>query len=333
VISQSLHAKKLADIVNGLVSDFDKYVVKYNLTKIDTIGDAYIVVAWLLSGDKNDSTLDEKRIEINNTHRCLDMLKVADGILSCLAEHREKTGIDLHGRIGVATGDVISGMLGLLQPRFCVVGEAMCRAADLEQSGVKGAVHCSPEFLQFVTGEHCSVMHRTSFNANVYSTVPNFKIGRARQRSAAIIRSMEKQGRLLRQQNMFAAAPAASSEEINPISPVRLTSVSTLGSPSIDMNGNFLSCYGHKQYLRRSIDEYGLLVMCGTSSTVLNNSDWLTSVPKVTRGAPAAAVQNKPDQVTPDDDTVTHTEQTLQQIMQKAANDVERLSFDVIVPA
>jgi hypothetical protein len=76
-----------------------------------------------------------------------------------------------------------------------------------------------------------------------------------------------------------------------------------------------------------------MLVMCETSSTVLNNSDLLTSVPKVTRGAPAAAVQNKPDQVTPDDDTVTHTEQTLQQIMQKAANDVERLCFDEIVPA
>jgi class 3 adenylate cyclase len=317
VISQSLHPKKLADIVNGLVSDFDKYVVKYNLTKIDTIGDAYIVVAWLSSGDKDDSTLDEERIEIINTHRCLDMLKVADGILSCLAEHREKTGIDLHGRIGVATGDVISGVLGLLQPRFCVFGEAMCRAADLEQSGVKGAVHCSTEFLQFVTGEHCSVMHRASFNADIYSTatnskiystVSNFKIGRMRQRSSAIVRSMEKQRRLLRQQNMFAAAPAASSEEIKSIPPVRLTSFSTLGSPSIDMDGNFLSCYGHKQYLRRSIDEYGLLVMCGTSSTVPSNSGLSASVPKVSLGEPASAAKNKSDQVTPDDDTVTHLE-------------------------
>jgi class 3 adenylate cyclase len=337
VISTSLNPTKLADIINGLVSDFDEYVVKYNLTKIDTIGDAYIVVAWLLSGDEEDSTFDEERIEIINTHRCLDMLKVADGILSCLAEHREKTGIDLHGRIGVATGDVISGVLGMLQPRFCVFGEGMCRAADLEQSGAKGAVHCSTEFLEFVTGEYSSVMHRkASFNAELrfeYSTVANSKIGRMRKRSAALVSRMEKQGRLLTQQNMFAAAPAASSEEIKPIPPVRLTSFSTLMSTTIDMNGNFLSCYGHKQYLRRSIDDYGMLVMCGTSSTVQSNSDWSTPVPNASRGAPAAAVQNKPDQVTPDDDAVTNVEQTLQQIMQKAANDVERLGFDVIVPA
>jgi hypothetical protein len=213
----------------------------------------------------------------------------------------------------------------------------MCRAADLEQSGAKGAVHCSTEFLQFVTGEYSSAMNRkASFNAELrfeYSTVTNSKIGRMRKRSAALVSRMEKQGRLLRQQNMFAAAPAASSGEIKPIPCVRLSSFSNLVSTSIDMNGNFLSCYGHKQYLRRSIDEYGMLVVCGTSSTLMSNSEWLTSVPKASRGAPATAVQKKSDQVTPDDDTVTHTEQTLQQIMQKAANDVERLCFDVIVPA
>jgi class 3 adenylate cyclase len=315
VISTSLHSTKLADIVNSLVSDFDEYVVKYKLSKIDTIGDAYIVVAWLLSGDEDDSTLDEERIEIINTNRCLDMLKVADGLLSCLEEHREKTGIDLHGRIGVAIGDVISGVLGLLQPRFCVFGEGMCLATELEQSGGKDAVHCSTEFLQFVTGEHSSVMHRSaSFNAELrfeYSTGKKAKIGRMRQKSAAIVSRMEKQGRLLRQQNMFDAAPVASSEEIKSIPCVRLSSFSNLVSTSIDMNGNFLSCYWHKQYLRRSIDEYGMLVMCGTSSTVLSNSD----------------------KVTPNDDTVTHVEQLIQQIMLKPANDVERFGFDEIVRA
>ena len=37
VISQSLHPAKLADIINALVSDFDKYVVRHKLTKIDTM--------------------------------------------------------------------------------------------------------------------------------------------------------------------------------------------------------------------------------------------------------------------------------------------------------
>ena len=164
-------------------------------------GDAYIVVVWLLSSDETDSTLDEEEIEFTNTNRCLDMLKVADGLLSCLEEHREKTGIDLHGRIGVATGVVISGVVGLLQPRFCVFGEGMCLAAELEQSGAKDAVHCSTEFLQFVAGDHSVAIHRKpSINAELlleYST----RMGRLRQESTVIVSRMEKEGKLLRQQN------------------------------------------------------------------------------------------------------------------------------------
>ena len=105
-----------------------------------------------MSGDEDNCRLDDERMATVNQNLCLDMLKVADGLLSCLEEHREKTGIDLHGRIGVATGVVISGVVGLLQPRFCVFGEGMCLAAELEQTGAKDTVHCSTEFLQFVTG-------------------------------------------------------------------------------------------------------------------------------------------------------------------------------------
>ena len=47
-------------------------------------------------------------------------------------------------------------------------GEGMCLAAELEQSGTKDTVHCSTEFLQFVTGEHSSVMYRNaSFNTEL----------------------------------------------------------------------------------------------------------------------------------------------------------------------
>ena len=52
--------------------------------------------------------------------------------------------------------------------------------------------------------------------------------------------------------------------------------------------------------------ECGMLVLCWTSRTVLSNSDGSTSVPEASRGAPAISIQNKSDQVTPDDDTVTH---------------------------
>ena len=44
VLSQAMAPVKLAEVINQLISSFDELVMGRNLTKIDTIGDAYIVV-------------------------------------------------------------------------------------------------------------------------------------------------------------------------------------------------------------------------------------------------------------------------------------------------
>jgi hypothetical protein len=337
-------------------------------------GDAYIVVVWLLSADVTDSTLDEEEIEFTNTNRCLDMLKVADGILTCLEEHRKKTGIDLHGRIGIATGDVISGVLGLLQPRFCVFGEGMCHAAELEQAGVKGSVHCSNEFLEFITGQHKSTTQRNaSFSAELrFEVSKSIKVSSPcksaliRRKSAAVVRRMEEQGRLLREQKSMTAAPAASRGEFNPIPPVPRFSPSidtgTFGlATSINKDGNFPQFNTrpyHEQYLSRSMDEYGTLlvmrgmpVMRGTWSTVRSKLDCSTSVPKLLQHESDQVLpgstsvpkllqhesdQVLPNQVLPDENTVTHVEHLLRPIVETTANNVDRQAspgFDEIVPS
>ena len=317
-------------------------------------GDAYIVVVWLLSSDESDSTLDDEEIECTNTNRCLDMLQVAEGLLTCLEEHRRKTGIDLHGRIGIATGDVISGVLGLLQPRFCVFGEGMCHAAELEQAGEKDTVHCSNEFLEFISGQHKSAIQRkASYSAELrFEFSKSTKVSNAcknallRRKSAALVREMEEKGRLLRQRNSMTAAPAASSEDFKAIPPAplfspstRLSSSGTFGlATSINKYGNFpqfITCPYTEQYLSRSIDEYGTLlvmrgipVMHGTSSTVLSKVDCSTSVPKF--------LQHESDRVLPDDNTATRVEHLLGPIVQTTANDVDMQTspgFDEIVPS
>ena len=117
VLSQSMGATKLANLINDLVSEFDKCVIEHGVTKIDTIGDAYIVVGWL--SPNTEPNLETARF---NQRKCRDMLILANFILSGLITHREKTGVDLHGRIGIAVGNVVSGVLGRLQPRFAVFG-------------------------------------------------------------------------------------------------------------------------------------------------------------------------------------------------------------------
>jgi hypothetical protein len=132
-------------------------------------------------------------------------------------------GIDLHGRIGIATGDVISGVLGRLQPRFCVFGEAMSQAAELEESGIKDAVHCSTEFLECITRNeqtHCN--HSESFSAEIAfhqqsQTLQKAKCSNNRVRSnhrkgVAVVERMLQVGMLHVQQNMMLAQPTGGAE-------------------------------------------------------------------------------------------------------------------------
>ena len=157
LLSQQHEPKRIADIVNALVCDFDDCVLGSigHMIKVDTIGDAYIVVDWLTSGDLGN-------LSGNNQHNicnlCLyfDVLIVANNLLDVLARFREEKGIDLHARIGIGTGEVISGVMGRLQPRFCVYGEAMNEAAENERQGLADTVHCSQDFFDIITRDLCS---------------------------------------------------------------------------------------------------------------------------------------------------------------------------------
>ena len=48
-------------------------------------------------------------------------------------------------RVGVHTGSVVTGIVGNLKPRFHVFGISVLRAEEMESTGKRGAVHCSPE--------------------------------------------------------------------------------------------------------------------------------------------------------------------------------------------
>jgi len=56
VLSQTVSPMELAETVHLLFSDFDEAVMELKLFKVDTIGDAYIIVGWL-HGSQDDQRL------------------------------------------------------------------------------------------------------------------------------------------------------------------------------------------------------------------------------------------------------------------------------------
>jgi class 3 adenylate cyclase len=147
-----------------LFSEFDRAVTGRNLFKVDTIGDAYVIVGWLHKSNCPSESWDAsslaclagmaeatRDLELEDVQQCADVLHVAGDILEIVNRLRSQTAINWNVRIGIAIGSVIAGMLGKHQMRFSVLGEVMQHIARLETMGQPGRVHCSADFVNFVS--------------------------------------------------------------------------------------------------------------------------------------------------------------------------------------
>jgi class 3 adenylate cyclase len=164
-LSQTVSPLQLAKTVNALFSEFDRAVLGRGLFKIDTIGDAYIMVGWI--DDENlppqvgehDDAAQERGAGQGPPHTilgrdletCVDLLAVSEAMMRAVAKVREATGVALDARIGISMGTVVAGMQGELQPRFAVRGPAMKRMAMLETAAEVGKVHASADYINLVS--------------------------------------------------------------------------------------------------------------------------------------------------------------------------------------
>ncbi len=128
-IARQLGAERTVAMLNSLVSEFDALAARHGVEKIKTIGDAYMAVAGLPERSP-DHTMRMARM-------ALDMLTAIERV-------RADTGLDLNMRIGMASGPVISGVIGTRKFSFDVWGDAVNIAARLENLGAKGRVHICP---------------------------------------------------------------------------------------------------------------------------------------------------------------------------------------------
>jgi len=164
-LSATTRPLEIAQAVNMLFSEFDRAVTGRNLFKVDTIGDAYIIVGWLHRRHCPSETGDDAShaclpgmaeatcdSELEDVQQCADMLCVAGDMLKIVNRLRSQTATPWNVRIGIAIGSVIAGMLGKRHMRFAVLGETMEHIARLESMGEPGKLHCSADFVNFVAG-------------------------------------------------------------------------------------------------------------------------------------------------------------------------------------
>ena len=149
--SQQVSAMDLALVLHHLFSAFDSTVESLRLFKMDTVGDAYIVAAFLPDADGNELPENSKEsVQLTSEGLAHRMLWLASSMLGTLEKYRTKSGEKVQARIGVAAGKVVVGAMGSLQPRVHIMGQAMREAERLEQEGAPGMANVSHDFLREV---------------------------------------------------------------------------------------------------------------------------------------------------------------------------------------
>jgi class 3 adenylate cyclase len=130
-LSAKMDSLGVLRMLHNIFVQFDALVEASALWKLDTIGDAYVVIGGLQE-DTDGPSLVERQFAL-----ALSMQR----IVSDISKH---TNGEIGIRIGVHAGPVATGIIGTLRPRFYVFGRTVLEAEHMEATGQAGRVQVSP---------------------------------------------------------------------------------------------------------------------------------------------------------------------------------------------
>ncbi|XP_002738194.1 atrial natriuretic peptide receptor 1-like [Saccoglossus kowalevskii] len=121
----------IVDLLDTLYTTFDNQIEKYDVYKVETIGDAYMVVSGLPSrnGSKHFSEMADMS------------LKLVSLAKEIVIPHQPDRCLKL--RIGLHTGPCVAGVVGQKMPRYCLFGDTVNTAARMESTGEPLRIHIS----------------------------------------------------------------------------------------------------------------------------------------------------------------------------------------------
>jgi adenylate cyclase len=118
----------VVELLDELFITFDELTAIHRLEKIKTIGDAYMAVAGV----------PEQR-----TDRAIATVELARAMIAAVHNLRVSTHVDLHIRIGIASGPVVAGVIGRQRLLFDLWGDTVNLASRMESSGVPDRIQVS----------------------------------------------------------------------------------------------------------------------------------------------------------------------------------------------
>ncbi|XP_069678523.1 atrial natriuretic peptide receptor 1 isoform X2 [Periplaneta americana] len=124
---------QVVTFLNDLYSTFDRIIGFYDVYKVETIGDAYMVV----------SGLPERNGDDHAREIALMALAILDAVNSFTIKHKPEAQLKI--RIGIHSGPVCAGVVGQKMPHFCLFGDTVNTASRMESTGQPLRIHVSDD--------------------------------------------------------------------------------------------------------------------------------------------------------------------------------------------
>ena len=139
--SENLPPEKLVESVDFYFSKFDEIMEKYDLEKIKTIGDSYMCAGGLpvATGDH----------AFKITQAALEMAKFVKEAKSDMENDLSRFDI----RIGINTGPVVAGVVGVKKFAYDIWGDTVNVASRMEAASIAGKINISESTYQLIKND------------------------------------------------------------------------------------------------------------------------------------------------------------------------------------
>ncbi|XP_041357474.1 atrial natriuretic peptide receptor 1-like [Gigantopelta aegis] len=129
-LSSNCDPMDVVSLLNKLYTTFDSIIEEYDVYKVETIGDAYMVVSGV------------PKIIPYHAKEVADMaIDIVQACREFVIPHRPEEPLQI--RVGIHSGPVCAGVVGQKMPRYCLFGDTVNTASRMESNSEPYKIHVS----------------------------------------------------------------------------------------------------------------------------------------------------------------------------------------------